>query len=85
MPKDRGPRYSKEEFKVRGEAIFETKIRPNLKNRDKGRFAAIDIETEDYEIAASELEACRGLRARVPVSPPGGVGELDAPIHVGQR
>ena len=60
------PRYSKEEFAKRGDAIFEKDIRPRLKNEDEDDFAAIDIETGAYEIDASEMAACARLRARVP-------------------
>ncbi len=60
------PRYSKEEFAKRGEAIFEKSIRPHLKNKAKNDFVAIDIETGDYEIDASEMAACGRLSARVP-------------------
>ena len=60
------PRYSKEEFAKRGDAIFEKDIRPHLKNEDDDDFVAIDIETGAYEIDASEMAACASLRARVP-------------------
>jgi hypothetical protein len=60
------PRYSKEEFAKRGDAIFEKDIRPHLKNQDDDNFIAIDIETGAYEIDASEIAACDRLRARVP-------------------
>ena len=33
---------------------------------DEGRFAAIDIETGDYEIAEDELAACDKLSSRSP-------------------
>ena len=60
------PRYSKEEFAKRGDAIFEKDIRPHLKNEDDDDFVAIDIETGAYEIDANEMAACDRLRARVP-------------------
>ena len=60
------PRYSKEEFARRGDAIFEKDIRPHLKHEDDDDFVAIDIETGAYEIDASEMAACDRLRARVP-------------------
>jgi hypothetical protein len=61
-------RYSKEEFASRGDAIYESQIRPNLKAEDDGKFVAIDIETGEYEIDAKELAACKRLRARIPDS-----------------
>jgi len=59
-------RYSKEEFARRGDAMYEKEVRPQLKADDEGKFAAIDIESGMYEIAADELEACDKLRARLP-------------------
>lgn len=59
-------RYSKEEFARRGDAMYEENVRPNLKPKDEGKFAAIDIETGAYEIDADELKACDKLNARVP-------------------
>jgi hypothetical protein len=59
-------RYSKDEFARRGDAIYENDIRPQLTADDEGKFAAIDIETGAYEIAADELAACDGLRVRAP-------------------
>ena len=59
-------RYSKEEFAQRGDAIYENDVRPQLKTDDDDKFAAIDIESGMYEVAADELEACDRLRARTP-------------------
>jgi hypothetical protein len=61
-----GRRYSKGEVAKRGDAIYEEKVRPKLKKTDRGKFAAIDIETGAYEIAADPLKACDRLEARVP-------------------
>jgi hypothetical protein len=59
-------RYSKEEFAHRGDTIYERDIRPQLKNSDDRRFAAIDIESGLYELDENELSACDKLRVRVP-------------------
>jgi hypothetical protein len=59
-------RYSKEEFARRGDAIYEKKIRPQLKASDEEKFAAIDIESGELAIDADELKACRKLRKRIP-------------------
>lgn len=59
-------RYSKEEFARRGDEIYETEVRPRLKKADKGKFAAIDIESHEFEVADNELGACDQLRERVP-------------------
>src|SRR5262245_55621188 len=59
-------RYSKEEFARRGDAIYETNVRPHIKPEDDGKFVAIDIESGMYEMDEDELEAGNRLRARVP-------------------
>jgi hypothetical protein len=59
-------RHSKEEFARRGDAIYDSDVRPRLKPEDDGKFVAIAIETGDYEIQADEMSACDRLRARVP-------------------
>jgi hypothetical protein len=59
-------RYSKEVFAKRGDAIYEKEVKPHLKPKDRGKFAAIDIETGSFEIARDELKACDKLRARIP-------------------
>jgi hypothetical protein len=60
------PRYSKEEFARRGDAIYEKDILLKLGAKDVGKFLAIDIETGAYEIAADEMKAGNKLRARLP-------------------
>jgi hypothetical protein len=59
-------RYSKDEFARRGDAIYESDVRGNLKPEDESKFVAIDIDTREYEIDAEELKACDRLRARRP-------------------
>jgi 23S rRNA maturation mini-RNase III len=59
-------RYSKEEFARRGDAIYEKVVRPHVKDKDIGKFAAIDIETGTYVISSDELKACHKLRAQIP-------------------
>jgi hypothetical protein len=58
--------YSKEEFASRGDAIYESAVRPHLTADDDGRFVAIDIETGAFEVDADELAACDRLRVRAP-------------------
>ena len=59
-------RHTKEEFARRGDAMYETHVRPHLKAEDAGKFAAIDIETGTYVIDGDELAACDKLNARIP-------------------
>jgi len=58
-------RYNKDEIATRGEAIYEEKVRPNLKKKDRGKYVAIDVKSGEYEIAADLLLACDRLEARV--------------------
>ena len=60
------PRYCKEEFARRGDAIYEKDILPKLVAKDVGKFLAIDIETGEHEIAADEMKAGDKLLARLP-------------------
>ena len=60
------PRYSREEISQRGDAIYESDIRPSLKPDDDGTFVAIDVETGSYEIDEAELAASDRLLARLP-------------------
>ena len=64
------PRYSKEEFARRGNAIFERDIHPAIGPGRDNEFVVIDIETGAYEVDADELAACHRLRARVPDAQP---------------
>jgi len=60
------PRYTKEEFARRGEALYEREILPTIQEGDAGKFVVIDIETGAYEIDADEQVASDRLAARVP-------------------
>jgi hypothetical protein len=62
------PRYSKEDFAERGDAIYDRDIRPGLEIVHLGEFAAIDIETGAFEIDADELIASDRLLSRVPTA-----------------
>ncbi len=62
----RQPRYSKEEFARRGDAIYDRDIRPNTEQGNQGKFVAIDIETGTYEIDTDEIMASDRLLARHP-------------------
>jgi hypothetical protein len=60
------PRYSKEEFARRGDAMYEGDIRPLVEEGNEGKFVAIDIETGAYEVDVDELAASDRLFARIP-------------------
>jgi hypothetical protein len=59
-------RYSKEEFARCGDALVESKVRPNLTAADADKFVAIDIETGEYELDKDEKKAADRLRKRLP-------------------
>jgi hypothetical protein len=60
------PRYDKDEFARRGEAVYECDIRPTIGAANKRDFLAIDIETGAFEVDTDELAASDRLRTRVP-------------------
>ncbi len=60
------PRYTKEEFAIRGNEIYERELRLILEKGNEGKFVAIDIETGAYEVDTDELAASDRLLARVP-------------------
>jgi hypothetical protein len=62
----REPRYSKEEFASRGDQIYEGQIRSQVEESDRGKIVAIDLETGDFEIDASEIVACDRIEVRHP-------------------
>ena len=64
------PKYPKEEFARRGEALYEEKVRPLFEPSHIGQFAVIDLETGEFEVDANELDACHRLRARLPEAQP---------------
>lgn len=62
------PRYSKEDFARRGQAIYESDIRPHIQAGDEGKFVAIDIETGAYEMDRDDYTATERLLARSPTA-----------------
>ncbi len=62
----RQPRYSKEEFAQRGDALYESEIRAQVEEGNHGKIVAIDLETGAFEVDASEVAACNRLEANHP-------------------
>ncbi|PSB56100.1 hypothetical protein [Chamaesiphon polymorphus] len=62
----RQPRYSKEEFARRGDEIYESQVRSQVEEGNRGKIVAIDIETRAFEIDPSEIVACNRLESRHP-------------------
>jgi hypothetical protein len=61
----RQPRYSKEEFAQRGDALYESEVRPQVEEGNYGKIVAIDIETGAFEVADDLLAASKRLLAKV--------------------
>jgi hypothetical protein len=58
------PKRSSEEFAKLGQEIFERRVRPALTPEDDGKYVAIDIATEDYEIDNNDWHAIMRLSDR---------------------
>lgn len=58
------PRRSPEEVARIGQEIYERCVKPLLKPEDDGKYVAIDIMSEEYEIDINEWEAIARLRDR---------------------
>jgi hypothetical protein len=66
----RQPRYSKEEFAQRGDALYESEVRSQVEAGNHGRIVAIDIETGSFELADDTIAATDRLYERVPDAQP---------------
>ena len=66
----RQPHYSKEEFARRGQAIYEKRVRPQVEKGNTGRVVAIDVETEEFEVADDPITASDRLFGRFPAAQP---------------
>jgi hypothetical protein len=62
----RQPRYSKEEFAQRGDALYESAVRAQVEAGNNGRIVAIDIETGAFEVADEVVTASEKLLERIP-------------------
>jgi len=51
-----------------GSEVFDRRVRPALRPEDDGKFLAIDVRTEAFEIDADDYAAVTRLRARVPTA-----------------
>jgi hypothetical protein len=66
----RQPRYSKEEFAQRGDALYESAVRQQVEEGNHGKIVAIDIETGSFEVADDILPATDRLFDRIPDAQP---------------
>jgi hypothetical protein len=66
----RQPRYSKEEFARRGDAIYETQVRQQVEANNHGKVVAIDIETGAFEVDDTPMVAVDRLYEQYPDAQP---------------
>jgi hypothetical protein len=66
----RQPRYSKEEFAQRGDALYEAAVRAQVEEGNHGKMVAIDIETGAFEVAEAPRIAVDRLYDRYPDAQP---------------
>ena len=66
MTGSRQPRYSKEEHARRGVALYEQHVRPQVEAGNRGRIAALDVDSGAFEVAEDSLTASQHLLARFP-------------------
>ena len=59
------PKLEMIEIARRGDEIFERVVQPRLRSEDGGKFVAIDIDSESYEIDADDYSAMVRLRDRL--------------------
>lgn len=57
---------SSQELARLGPEAFSRHVRPRLLPEDDGKFAAVDVETGDYELDEDDFEAVTRLRSRLP-------------------
>ena len=60
------PKYSKDEHARRGTAVYEQQVRPQVEAGNRGRIAAIDVDTGAFEVADDTLTASQRLLSRYP-------------------
>jgi hypothetical protein len=58
--------YTADEIAERGEAIYAREIKRHMTPADHGKMVMIDIETGDYEIDETDLDAGMRLLAKRP-------------------
>jgi len=62
----RQPRYTPEEHARRGTEIYEKIVRPKVEAGNTGKIVSMDIETGEYELGETTLEAAERLLQRLP-------------------
>ena len=60
------PQLSAEETARRGDEIYDRQIREAVEAENPGKIVAIDVETGDYVLAETAINAARRLRLQQP-------------------
>ncbi len=60
--------HTLDELAKLGSDIFDRQVRPALGPGDEGKFAAIDVDTGDYELDSDDYAAVSRLRMRKPAA-----------------
>jgi peptide subunit release factor RF-3 len=66
-------RYSKEVLAQRGQELYESGIRQQVEAGNEGKIVAIDIETGEFEVGDTVIDATDRLFERNPDAQPWGV------------
>ena len=75
------PRYDREEFARRGKELYEGKIRAQVEPGNEGKIVALDVDSGEFEIAATSLDATTRLLERVPSAQVWCVRIGQGPVH----
>lgn len=62
----RQPHYSKKEFARRGDEIYNTQVRHQVEEGNRGKIVAIDIETGAFEVAEDIVTASSRILDKYP-------------------
>ena len=57
-----------EAIALRGQSIYDERIKPLVEPAHKGEFVAIDVDTGEYEVDRRDAIACRRLLNRLPTA-----------------
>ena len=79
-------RYSKEEMARRGQELYESGIRAQVEAGNDSKIVAIDIETGEFEVGDTVMDATARLFERQPDAQPWGIRiGHSAVYHFGAR
>ena len=66
MPSDNAKKRNLDEITRLGDEILHRKVEPLLISADAGKFVAIDLDSEDFEVHKDDMTAMKQLIARHP-------------------